>query len=307
MIGAPPFLAAETHGIVTLPQNRQRVSSDRDPWCSLYASYQREVPYEGAFRSVPDQLAFRSVPDQLIVLHRTGPARLECSDGGSRRYHEVPAGGVHLHPGGRRLHLRLLDEVDSLHVYLRRSVIDETAADLTGGDPAKVEIPPQVSDSDPLLRHMLDAVHVALSDEQPALPLFIDHLARAMASHLVRRYSGRAIRETDCRHLGTELTRALDYMRRHMVRPLTLAELAREVGCSPGHLGRMFRERLGKPPHAYLVEMRLQAARSLLKKPSTPIATIAAQCGFAHQEHLTRLFRRRFQTTPAAWRRALLT
>jgi AraC family transcriptional regulator len=292
-----PFLTPEAHGIATRPE-RQRVSAQSDPWCSLYSSSQ----CGGAHRA-----GFKPSRDQLLVLHRSGPARIERFEGGRWRAVEVPAGCVHIYPGGLPLHVRLPDEADTLQIYLRRSVIEEVAAELASGDPADVDIPPQLSENDPLLRCMLDAAQVALSDEEPALPMFIDHLARAMASHLVRRYSDKAIRETDCRCLGTDLTRALDYMRCHLVQPLTLTELAREVGCSPGHLGRIFRERLGTPPHAYLIEMRLQKALGLLKKASMPIATIAAQCGFAHQEHLTRLFRRRFQTTPAAWRRALLS
>jgi AraC family transcriptional regulator len=39
-------------------------------------------------------------------------------------------------------------------------------------------------------------------------------------------------------------------------------------------------------------------------RTNTPIAEIAFACGFSHQEHLTRMFRRWCSTTPATFRKA---
>lgn len=57
------------------------------------------------------------------------------------------------------------------------------------------------------------------------------------------------------------------------------------------------------PPHRYLISLRVNRARNLLARTNRPIAEIALDCGFTHQEHLTRLFRKHFETTPAAFRR----
>ena len=54
MQSAAPFRVSETHGILTRPENKVRASSDRFDWTSLYASAQRELPYEGYFPSVGD-------------------------------------------------------------------------------------------------------------------------------------------------------------------------------------------------------------------------------------------------------------
>ncbi|NMA97965.1 MAG: helix-turn-helix transcriptional regulator [Phyllobacteriaceae bacterium] len=66
----------------------------------------------------------------------------------------------------------------------------------------------------------------------------------------------------------------------------------------------MFRSEIGMPPHRYLIILRINKAQRLLAKSSMPIAEIAIECGFSHQEHLTRLFRRHLGTTPAAYRRS---
>ncbi|MBB5468099.1 AraC-like DNA-binding protein [Paraburkholderia sp. CI2] len=54
-------------------------------------------------------------------------------------------------------------------------------------------------------------------------------------------------------------------------------------------------------PHAYLVRLRLRAARRLLATGRTP-AQVAAEVGFADQSHLGRWFRRAYRMTPAAYR-----
>jgi AraC family transcriptional regulator len=45
----------------------------------------------------------------------------------------------------------------------------------------------------------------------------------------------------------------------------------------------------------------------LLSETDTPLVAIAFACGFANQEHLTRIFKRSCGITPAAYRRARRT
>lgn len=290
-----PFVEKETHGIVTRVGNRGRVSSDGQPWYALYASAQTEFPFEGHFSPVRDQ---------LLVLHRTGPVKLDCYDTGRPKAHLVPRGGIHMHPGGVPFSVRLYGVLNTVHVYLRRSVIEEIAVDLVAGDPARVEIPVTITDQDRTLENLMKAVHFALEEKDSATTIYIDYLARALAAHLVRRYSGSKLKGASPRAVRPDIARALDYMRSNIDQSISLADLAETVGRSPSYLSRQFREQLGKAPHAYLIEMRLDMARELLEQTNDCIAAIALDCGFSHQEHLTRLFRRKFNTTPGAWRRS---
>jgi len=44
----------------------------------------------------------------------------------------------------------------------------------------------------------------------------------------------------------------------------------------------------------------------MLRNPEWPLATIAAECGFADQSHFTRAFRRIAATTPLRFRQAVV-
>ncbi|MGF6150432.1 helix-turn-helix domain-containing protein [Pseudomonas fluorescens] len=66
-------------------------------------------------------------------------------------------------------------------------------------------------------------------------------------------------------------------------------------------LGREAR-RLLLDPHAYLVEVRVQAARRLIERSSLPLAVIAQDSGFAHQSHMGSAFRKLLGMTPSQYR-----
>ena len=82
--------------------------------------------------------------------------------------------------------------------------------------------------------------------------------------------------------------------------PVSLDELAREAGLSRFQFLRAFTRATGLPPHAYVVQRRLQRARYLITR-GTPLADTAASCGFFDQSHLTRHFVRCFGLAPGAY------
>jgi AraC family transcriptional regulator len=98
------------------------------------------------------------------------------------------------------------------------------------------------------------------------------------------------------------LRRVVDFIETNLDRDPSLAELAAVSGLSPVYFARQFRRSTGLAPHQYLLRARIERAKRLLSLGELPIAGIALDCGFCHQEHLTRAFRKFCGTTPAAYR-----
>ncbi|KQY88725.1 MULTISPECIES: AraC family transcriptional regulator [Roseateles] len=82
----------------------------------------------------------------------------------------------------------------------------------------------------------------------------------------------------------------------------TLAALAAEAGLSRYQFLRAFTRLTGLPPHAYLLQRRVQHARQLVRR-GLPLADAAAASGFADQSHMTRCFVRSLGMTPGAFAR----
>lgn len=80
-------------------------------------------------------------------------------------------------------------------------------------------------------------------------------------------------------------------------RDLRLDEIAREAGRSRFQVSRAFAAAHGLPPHAYLTQRRLEAARRLLAA-GEPAAEVAPAVGFVDQSHLIRRFKASYGITP---------
>nr|WP_222131733.1 AraC family transcriptional regulator [Pseudonocardia sp. C8] len=82
-----------------------------------------------------------------------------------------------------------------------------------------------------------------------------------------------------------------------------VADLAADVGWSPRHLGARLRRETGLGTKTAARVIRFERACTLLRGPGAPSpAAVAARCGYADQQHLSRDFRDLAGTTVRAWR-----
>jgi AraC family transcriptional regulator len=286
---------ADTHGLVTRQGTRVWASSDRLGWSSVFATTQREAPFEGHFEPVGDH---------LVVVHLSGPVRVCRTLAGKAESCLIPPGGAFIMPGGVEFGVRLEGELDTVHFYLSRALVEEIAAGLGGG--ATVDIVPGLGAIDPLLEQIAIGLREQLYDASPASALYVDHLARTAAARLVHAHSTARLESGPRpRRSGLserQLRRAVDFIETHLEHDPSLRALAAVTGLSPIYFARQFKLTTGLPPHRYLLRRRLERAKRLLSASDLPIAAIALDCGFCHQEHLTRVFRRHCGATPGAYR-----
>jgi AraC-like DNA-binding protein len=86
------------------------------------------------------------------------------------------------------------------------------------------------------------------------------------------------------------LERVREYLHANLREPCPLGDLAQVAGLRRGHLVRSFQRRFGLPPHRYLNQIRIDAARELLAR-KMPASEVAAEVGFADQSHFVRRFK----------------
>jgi AraC-like DNA-binding protein len=86
---------------------------------------------------------------------------------------------------------------------------------------------------------------------------------------------------------------------------LGLAEVARQVGCSPHHLSRVFRRVTGQSLTGYRNRLRVRSVLDTLADGGPSLGTLAVEHGFADQAHLSRVVRQQVGHPPARLRRML--
>jgi AraC-like DNA-binding protein len=89
---------------------------------------------------------------------------------------------------------------------------------------------------------------------------------------------------------------------RHLGEPLSLRDVAHELGMTPGHLTTVVRRRTGRTVQEWIIERRMAEARSMLSDTELPVAEIARRVGMSDPGYFSRLFRRTHGASPREWR-----
>ena len=98
------------------------------------------------------------------------------------------------------------------------------------------------------------------------------------------------------------IVQARAYLERNISKPLSLRELASELGISYSAFNQFFKDQTGLSPVRYLGRMRMHRAKYKLLKTDLSIKAIAQDCGFSSTEYFCGFFRKETGMTPSEFR-----
>ena len=83
---------------------------------------------------------------------------------------------------------------------------------------------------------------------------------------------------------------------------VTIPWLAKNTGINQSKLKLGFKELYGTGIHAWLLNYRIEKAKTLLKNHSLSLEEIAYSIGYSHVTYFNSLFKKKTGITPGAWR-----
>ncbi|KPQ18960.1 helix-turn-helix domain-containing protein [Halomonas sp. HL-93] len=101
------------------------------------------------------------------------------------------------------------------------------------------------------------------------------------------------------------MTRAEIWLQDTLEKPLSIDDLAQNLGYSASQVRRQFRHYFHTSPSAYREKRRLERAAVLLAFTPRNIAQIAISCGYQNHSSFSRAFQRHFQLSPRNYRQAI--
>lgn len=153
----------------------------------------------------------------------------------------------------------------------------------------------------PGIRALVDELLLELDTGAPWSAEVTDSLGRLLLVRVARQQARRRVGANPLTPQAMAQLRA--YMLANLSERILVGDLAAVVGLSTNRFAHAYAQRTGQSPHQAVMDLRLGQAQALLRDEGMPLAEVAAACGFASQQHLTQVMRRRLDVTPARYRR----
>ena len=263
-----------------------------------------EVAYHQFIAGEIETLPFKG---PVVNLHLSVPHRLVQRQNGRTHEGFVATNDVAITPAGTPGYWRTDAASEDMSMLLKDSFIRRVAAE-AGVGPKEIEVLPLFSAREPQIERIGLSLLSEMDTGGLGGELYAESLANVLALHLLRHHSslGRSSRrETERGGSFSERAfgRAIDYINDNLSRKVTLTEIAEVAHVSPYHFARLFKSTTGLSPHQYVIQRRVERAKTLLADTDLTIAEVAEAVGFAHQSHLAFHVRRLLGVSPKALRR----
>jgi len=229
-----------------------------------------------------------------LGIHIGPPVNADCSCDGVRLRHVQKQGDIGFVPAGMDSSWEDDADCQILRLSLHPSLLQDVAEEL-GRDATKIDLIPQLQLRDSRIEAISWAIKADLEADTPSNPLYIDHLASALAVRLIETVTdNRPLAEVTGkpkmppRHLKL----LIEYIDTNLDQHLRLADVATVTGIGVTRLKTLFRNSMGMSLHQYVIRRRVEYARTLIATTTMPAAEIALAAGFAHQSHMSSTMRR---------------
>ncbi|MGF1534506.1 MAG: AraC family transcriptional regulator N-terminal domain-containing protein [Bernardetiaceae bacterium] len=101
----------------------------------------------------------------------------------------------------------------------------------------------------------------------------------------------------------TRMSAVVGFVRQHLDRELSVADLARVACMSESHFYKCFKDTFGLTPTQLVMQERIRQAKTLLHQTSLSITQVSLECGFRHQNYFNKCFKEHTGLTPSAFKK----
>ena len=241
------------------------------------------------------------VTEHLIFVS-LGDGHVIRESGGDVAEKDLEAGLVSIHPSDTPVRWAWDTRLSFTMMSLEPEYLNKVARESFDFDPAQVRLKTVEGKHDPVITSIAGALMREVMSGDAGSRLYAESLANLLAVHLLRNYTDHPelIEAEKVSVAPRSVVQAMKYIHENYSGDVSLADIAGAAHLSSYHLTRVFKKATGVSPHQYLVQVRVNSARSLLTAGAgdRSLAEIAAAVGFYDQSHLTRHFKRMFGITP---------
>jgi AraC family transcriptional regulator len=250
----------------------------------------------------PQEFAIQPKSDFLLVARLSGRSEVRYGIGRGSRNCDIRYGHMLLYSALEESCWWLENPEQTVVLSIPAQILQRAwEQDREGPWPGMVEMCSFKQDSQVIQMVAILASELDRSDQINSA--YTESVLFQLTTHLVRRYS--KVVDPVVRHSGmspSRLNKVLEYIAAGLEEQLRLAGMAEVAGISPYYFCREFKKTMGITPYGYIVQQRIDRAKTLLQNTSMSITEIGAQLLFATPSHFTATFRKLVGCTPSVFR-----
>jgi AraC family transcriptional regulator len=161
--------------------------------------------------------------------------------------------------------------------------------------------------TDDRLTHLLYALDGERARGYSAGKLFVDCIESALANILLTSFNTFAPRSIPGKGglAPHALRRVVEFMHANMDKQIDLKDLADCAGLSLSHFSFQFRASTNQSPHQYMLRLRIERSKELLKDFRLSVLDVGLEVGFRNQQHFATVFRNSVGVPPSVYRTQL--
>ena len=212
----------------------------------------------------------------------------------------INPGGIHTGGGGSINDAELVCKVFYPELDAWKKIIGESFS--ISNDLSSLRFKPSVV-HDNLIANNIKALF-SLSQHDPNSLLLKEIYHQVMFDLLSRHMSSTISLDENYKKYASAIKRSVDYINDQLSDKLLLDDIARTAFISPFHFLRVFKKFTGITLHQYILSLRIERAKVLLRQKNT-IGITLSKTGFLDQAHFTKVFKKITGLTPKQFKDAV--
>ncbi|MDO6432659.1 AraC family transcriptional regulator [Flavitalea sp. BT771] len=246
------------------------------------------------------ELQQTSLTTDRLVINIGEPKLVEIKRRGVWERKTYDTGNFSIVPYGHENIVRWFDSIKFVVIQIEPSFIHEflQLKNLSLGEYRGI--------SDKLVYDIASSFKREMDQVQLPSKIYIQSLAIDIAIHLGTQYetSGRSVYAPKGKFSSVQLNQVLEYCHAFLSNDLGVDDMAALIHLSPFHFARLFKNTLGIAPRQYVLRLKVDRAKQLIKKNEHSLSSIAYDLGFADQAHFSNTFRKFTGISPSQFMQA---
>lgn len=164
---------------------------------------------------------------------------------------------------------------------------------------------PRVKHHDPPIHQMVERLHDVADRDDALARLLTDSIGETLRLLITDNYTETPPRRTEYRANvldSATRSRLIEFLEDSIDSEITLETLAQQAKMSVGNFIKAFRDAFHTTPYQFLLDRRIDRAKTLLLNTQRTVTEIGAMVGFSTPNHFATAFRHRVGVSPSSYR-----